>query len=575
MANGIPGLDVYEDDLQRSARPQRNAIPGLEVREEGLRRVGPSPEAQRFRAQRAAGIGPGPAPATPAAPVAAQPVSLRNALARGAQAAGRVAAPLAVAGAVGNQLEGDSTARYAQRFGVSEPTGDGSFGDIAKFAGLRAGGFATDLANIGTMGLAGKLFYRDADMPRPEAGAGLVMPPRNEMGDPTESNMRIPAPTLPISTATAAAPTTPRPDQRSIEGTVPTLPAGQILRTGNSYTSTGGPVGADAQVYNPDGTLRNQGPGGGRVSVLPTSEGYQADLRELGRLQAERAEREAGFAANQPGGGLSGIRSAANGPKLTRRERIAAEQNASQERIATGRDSVTARGQDIDARTAQARDAVTLRGQDMTARTAATAARVDQLNKDRQYQLDVQKFGVDQAEKNRTARAAEDEAVTKQLETRFRTTDDKGKDVADTARVAQYKQAVAATLPRLVETLKAKGDAKSAAYADELSKRGLAALDARDHDLFQQLLERRELARQTKSALYGGSNFTDSDNLFDFMQRGGDGGLEKGLRANRAVLANGSSVDERVLRYGADASTILPNWFGTENMNRTRGLRLE
>lgn len=68
----------------------------------------------------------------------------------------KVIAPLAVASAIGDSMDQDSTARYAKRFGVAEPTGDGSVGDILKFAGLRAGGFASDLGK----GIAGKL-YRD------------------------------------------------------------------------------------------------------------------------------------------------------------------------------------------------------------------------------------------------------------------------------------------------------------------------------------------------------------------------------------------------------------------------------
>ena len=67
-------------------------------------------------------------------------------------------APLAVGSAIGSAMDDNSTARYAERFGVSEPTGDGSLGDIAKFTALRAGGFASDLGNNLTLGLAGNLY---------------------------------------------------------------------------------------------------------------------------------------------------------------------------------------------------------------------------------------------------------------------------------------------------------------------------------------------------------------------------------------------------------------------------------
>lgn len=69
---------------------------------------------------------------------------------------------LAAADAIASSAAPDSTARYAQRFGVSEPTGDGSVGDMAKFGALRIGGFASDLGNSLTLGAAGNLY---ADKP--------------------------------------------------------------------------------------------------------------------------------------------------------------------------------------------------------------------------------------------------------------------------------------------------------------------------------------------------------------------------------------------------------------------------
>ncbi|MFG0381113.1 hypothetical protein ACF8C6_09130 [Pseudomonas sp. zbq_18] len=68
---------------------------------------------------------------------------------------------LAVIPAIAESAADDSTARYAKRFGMDEPTGDGSVGDVAKFAALRGLGFASDLGNSLTMGVAGNLLYRD------------------------------------------------------------------------------------------------------------------------------------------------------------------------------------------------------------------------------------------------------------------------------------------------------------------------------------------------------------------------------------------------------------------------------
>lgn len=64
------------------------------------------------------------------------------------------------ANAVAGGMEEDSTKQYAKRFGISEPVGDGSAGDIAKFAGIRALGAASDMGSALTFGLSDSL-YRD------------------------------------------------------------------------------------------------------------------------------------------------------------------------------------------------------------------------------------------------------------------------------------------------------------------------------------------------------------------------------------------------------------------------------
>jgi hypothetical protein len=84
--------------------------------------------------------------------------------------------------------------------------------------------------------------------------------------------------------------------------------SGAIPGKDGSYRAQGGLIRDQAPTVNADGsitpgTLR----GSGQVSTVSTSEGYQSDLRELARLKSERAEREAGFAGNQPGGGLGGF----------------------------------------------------------------------------------------------------------------------------------------------------------------------------------------------------------------------------------------------------------------------------
>lgn len=123
---------------------------------------------------------------------------------------GKIGGPLARGLAVFNGLaapvigafEDDSTARYAQRFGMQEPTGDGGVGDIAKFTALRGLGAASDMANGMTMGLAGQ-FFRDKDWqppgagtpaPAPAAQTASVVPPASAIASPQAGGMQQPGP---------------------------------------------------------------------------------------------------------------------------------------------------------------------------------------------------------------------------------------------------------------------------------------------------------------------------------------------------------------------------------------------
>ncbi len=157
--------------------------PNYQARAETMARA--KADTAAFEADRARNPGPtargtGPT-ASPAAisPSAAQPAGFKPRIAAVAGKVGNVvnkfgpaATALSVLPALASSRNEDSTARYAERFGVSEPTGDGSVGDIAKFAGLRAGGFATDLASNLSLGLADNL-YRDKQGER-RAPAGFV-----------------------------------------------------------------------------------------------------------------------------------------------------------------------------------------------------------------------------------------------------------------------------------------------------------------------------------------------------------------------------------------------------------------
>lgn len=240
-------------------------------------------------------------------------------------------------------------------------------------------------------------------------------------------------------------------------------------------------------------------------------------------------------------------------------------QNKQQLAIAQMHDETQRRGQDV-----------SLRGQDMTARTAANAAKLEQMNKDRAYQMDVQKYGTEVAEKNRTAREQDAQALQKNLESRFRTTDDKGNSVADQNKIASYQRAMTSSVPAMIQMLRQTGTPEAKARADELEQRGTAALTPQDHDRLQQLFETRELARQTHGIGFGKSTFVDSDNLFDYAQKGGAAGVDQRLiGGNRIVTNNGTNIAADKLRYGPDGNVLLPN-IGTPQDTRTlRGYRTE
>lgn len=207
---------------------------------------------------------------------------------------------------------------------------------------------------------------------------------------------------------------------------------------------------------------------------------------------------------------------------------------------------------------------VTLAGNRLTVEQAVRSSLRDQGNKDRE-------FNAAQSERDLAAATKSQEAFDKQLEARFRTTDDKGNNVADMGKVAAYKTAMVPTVAALARALQASGTPEAKAKAADLEKRGVAALSPADHDQLQQLFNMRELARQTAGFLPGKSDFVDSDNLLDYMQAR-EGGVTSGLTGRRVRLANGTTVDLDKLRYGPDGNTVLPN-FQPGSTNLTRSLR--
>ena len=215
---------------------------------------------------------------------------------------------------------------------------------------------------------------------------------------------------------------------------------------------------------------------------------------------------------------------------------------------------------------------VTMRGQDMTARSAAASARADQMNKDRAYNMDVAKYGTEVAEKNQKARAASDEAMQKNLESRFRTKNEKGESVVDHDKIASFRTAVDTTIPQLITQLESSANPQARAKAAELRARGASALEPSDMDQLQQLHGIRERMRQSKGFGPNAGTFQESDNLMDYRQTG----VAKRTFGGNRIVTPAGEVSYNDLRYkDGPSNRILWDILNTEDKNLTRGLRRE
>lgn len=232
------------------------AEPNYRARAETMARAKADSEA--FRAQQAAQDARFQAAANPPAAEAAgggRMAAMRNAAGAGFSRArslvngpaGKLVGGLAVVDAlresgadalIGGPGQPDATARYAQRFGMSEPTGDGSFGDMAKFAALRGLGFASDLGNSMTGGLA-KYLYRDTySMPRTDQQGGDAGSTDTQPGDAGGNGAG--------NTGNQGAGGAGGGD----------LPSNNVTRVGNSYSGSN---------IGPGFTINGRQPGGGSI----------------------------------------------------------------------------------------------------------------------------------------------------------------------------------------------------------------------------------------------------------------------------------------------------------------------
>lgn len=470
---GIPGLDVIEESRSRALRPSMR--PNFTI--------------------------PPGAPPAPSYPIATQPYrpnfDIPNTGARqpfNAEAPGRVVSPpggvedatvrkpsmresvgravsklpssvqttgkalmrggslLAAGSAIGDSTAPDSTARYAKRFGVDEPTGDGSVGDILKFSALRAGGFASDLGNTLTGGLAGRLFadQQPGAMPEPAQPAAPSLTGPSPQGQPGGT---LPGAGVPV----------------------PPNPAGTIRRVGNSY-SADGPIAFGATIDNP----RNPGAG---VTVLPAGPSMRGGF-ELPRSvttgdggstlgqgpiaiggdqggDRDRQNREATFR-----NALSDIRNSNMKP----RDKRAAMALAQEQYMGTQKlegDQATARmresgdmaranlGANVQRENNAAQRDLTLRGQDITREGQMVSAQGNRMR----MQYDMAKDQRDFAAQRSDAAFTQGQQAIKDLHLEIGnmlppTTDRDGKPAPDTENAARYATAMQAMVGRMGKTMK-------------------------------------------------------------------------------------------------------------------------
>jgi len=605
---GIPGLDVYERfGGPRTASPAGGWAPGS------------SPQAQKWQGLRSP-----PTPPTEGS-VARALRSVPGTLAEGTTPMGGAlrAGGAAVAGApealkVGKVLANPNTTALdvgtQAGEGVTKLATAGLGATTGAALGTAAAPLLGPLAPAGPVlgGLAGGIYgYYAGD----KAIRGL----RTQFGlDPRGPAETMPPPPAAYSAGSAGAPGSSSSAPNAVDTTsyrteganrplrsmppVPDQPSSDnvVTRANNSFS---GKNVREGWRYA-DGSEPKYGvtvvPGMGREEAALRAAALPQTRRELDAYEGFATPGVGGFGGRTLSSGLREIAdsqpsaSVLNNDGLSGRQReqfrVAREgqriqregQGLNYDAALRGQD-VQARGQDVNASTAMRGQDVQARGQDLSydasmygtdmsargtraqlAQQRATSLR-DQYNKDRD-------FLAAQTERDRTAAEASDTALTKQLETRYRTTDDKGNNVPDANKVAAYKRAAASTIPALADMLRKTGSEEAARKAAELEKRGPSALTPSDHDMMQRLFDQRDIMRQSYGFLPGASDFVESDNLLDYMQAGGDKGVYRGLTGQRVRTVNGSTVDVDKLKYGPSGNTVWWN-MGPANANNVRGLR--
>lgn len=272
------------------------------------------------------------------------------------------------------------------------------------------------------------------------------------------------------------------------EATTPPFdPAGKIIKTvgkDGKVSYGGADIKFGADIYTPDGKLVNGGdpnnPKGFGVTSLDSSEGLRQDKMELQRLQGERAEREAGFAGNQPGGGLGGISGATMSSSLrdtTESGRGTTISDLIAQKRALKQDTINAQreGNAMQAATMRANNQATVEAQRYSADLGARTARENnqmqresnQLQREiamgqREYQrrkdaielgMKEREFQTGRSDKEFEQKAAREKSLQSKIDQRFTTMGPDGKPVVDANRTRLFRE----TMDRAVARMGGKG----------------------------------------------------------------------------------------------------------------------
>jgi len=362
--------------------------------------------------------------------------------------AGRMSGPVTAAVSAVGSLKEDSTARYAKRFGMDEPTGDGSVGDIAKFAGLRALGYASDVGSTMTLGLADKL-YRDRQAP---GGASPSGPPSQIRGVD-----RLPQ----VYDATGKA------TQSQVRASKPQEPAAPdnmiTVRNGNEFSGENIREG-----FGYEGTLRRMPgeygltsmPADNFASVSPALDRQRAEaMAQLTPAQAAAALGDPGYSRGAtPGmGGFGGatLSSAAN--ERFNYAGLPEREKDRQATLRTAQMQADARRYEADAQEQSGlrADATTRRGQDLDLMGRETVARTSLRSIERAAEKDafdreikLAEFRANRGDKAFEQKQTRETNLQRNIEAANTTMVD-GKPVVNAAAAAEYRRGIDRSVARL------------------------------------------------------------------------------------------------------------------------------